>query len=457
VPTDGFAAGVSPPLAHRFEEQLARSALLRDATAVGVAVSGGLDSQVLLHLLRFGTAARHVDLFALHFDHRMRTGSAADAAWVAGLCAAWEVPLSTARADRPLASETAARAARYAFFDGELDARPGALVATAHHQDDQVETVLYRLLRGSGVSGLRGIPERRGRYRRPLLAFARAELAAYAGATGIRPRHDVTNEELSRARNAIRHLLLPALERARSGARAAVLRLAAAADDAETRFAPLVDEAERLAVSRRDDGAILLATVWFHAYHPEIRTLLLRRLLARLGCVPGRTGTRAAMQFISRGRSGGRLDLPRGVQLESGFDRIVLRRVPPPAAPDEAVVITEAGSGRGTARVGGRSWRVRWSREAAPPDAWTTSIDPAAVRFPLVVRGWRPGDRIRLRYGTKKLKKLFGEMRLDRQARSRTPVLAEGRDRVLWIVGQVRSIDARPGPEPALHITVMDG
>jgi tRNA(Ile)-lysidine synthase len=446
------------PLAARFAAHLAESALLPPGAPVAVALSGGLDSQVLLHLLRFA-AAPPGELLALHYDHRMRDASAADAAWVAGLCTAWQVRLVSGVANRPLRSETDARAARYAFFESALAERPGVRVATAHHLDDQAETILFRLMRGSGLTGLRGIAPRRARYVRPLLPFARAELDAYARLHDIRGRPDATNAELNRPRNAIRHLVLPHLERTRPGARAAVLRLSEAAAETEARFAPLLDEAERLAARTRPDGAILLATAIVRAYHPGIRGLLLRRLLGRLGSAPGRMGTRAAMQFISTGRIGGRIDLPGGVQLERGYDQHVLRRTAAALPGDRSIAIPGPEFGSGTARIGGRRLVVRWrtSTDADGGHAHATRVDPGAVRFPLELRGWRAGDRIRLAYGTKKLKKLFGELRLDQQARSRTPVLAEGRDRILWIVGHVRSVDALPGTEPALHITVMDG
>jgi tRNA(Ile)-lysidine synthase len=91
-------------------------------------------------------------------------------------------------------------------------------------------------------------------------------------------------------------------------------------------------------------------------------------------------------------------------------------------------------------------------------DGWFTVLDPAAVRFPLTLRGWLPGDRIRLAYGSKKLKKVFGEVQMTRAARSRTPVLAEPGGQVLWLVGVQRSIDAPAhGRQDVLRITVMDG
>src|SRR5690606_8586295 len=137
---------------------------------VVVALSGGLDSVVLLHLLRFGTART---VCAAHFDHAMRSDSGADALWVSGLCRAWGVPLAAARAEDPPRSEAAARELRYAFLHAAAERFAADALATAHHADDQAETVLFRLARGTGLAGLAGIPARRGIIARPLLAFTR--------------------------------------------------------------------------------------------------------------------------------------------------------------------------------------------------------------------------------------------------------------------------------------------
>src|SRR5690606_39531002 len=146
---------------------------------------------------------------AAHFDHGMRPGSAADAEWVAGLCEAWRVPLERERAASPPRSQAEARAARDRLLQ-HAAARVGAdRIATAHHADDQAETVQNRSIRGTGLRGLAGIPERRGRIVRPLLPFRRAELEAYARAAGLRHRADPPNYPLSYARHPLRHEVRP--------------------------------------------------------------------------------------------------------------------------------------------------------------------------------------------------------------------------------------------------------
>ena len=402
-----------------------------------VALSGGLDSVVLLHLLRFPLRDLDLRLSAAHLDHGMRPGSAADAAWTRGLCRAWGVPLTTERLARPPRSEAEARRARYRYL--ERTAPPAALIATAHHRDDQAETVLFRAIRGTGVRGLRGIAPRRGRVVRPLLPFGRAALEEHARTHGLSPREDPTNRDTSFARNRIRHETLPALEAIRPGATRSLARLAERARVSEAAWEAALEALERAAVIAEDPSGVTLARPVLHSYHPELRARLLRRVLRRYGSTPDRAGTHAALEFISSGPSGGEFHVRGNLRLERDFDRI---RVGPVARPgdgpaDVPLVIRDAGSGRGEALVGGRRVTVRWGTEGSAGAGERAVVrDP---RFPVTIRARAPGDRIRLGYGSKPVKKLMSERRVGREERRSTPVVADGGGRILWVVGIARA------------------
>src|SRR5690606_33652142 len=398
-------------------------------------------------------------LVAAHFDHRMREGSADDAAWVAGLCRAWDVPLIRGSATAPLRTEDDARRARYAFLHDAARQAGADRIATAHHADDQAETVLFRIIRGTGLRGLAGVPERRGRIVRPLPPCRRAELGAYARAAGLRHRVDPTNLVLGYARNRLRHDVLPRLERIAPGAAGALARLAREARAAEHAWESLLDDVGR-AVASIDGGGVRLARERLPSSYAHVRARLLRRLLRRFGSHPDRAGTRAALEFIRLGASGGHFDVIGGVRLEREFDRIRMRPGPrraESAAVDRPLIITRPERGEGVAIIGGRRLAVEWTlgHEDAVPS--TAAFDAAALRFPLELRGWRAGDRIRLPYGAKKLKKLFVERRIGRSERATTPVLADAGGRVVWVAGVAHAAGTEPTPDgPAFHLRIRD-
>src|SRR5687767_12137918 len=199
-------------LIDRFHSTLREYALLPSDGHVLVACSGGLDSVVLLHLFRESAELLGVRVSAAHFDHAMRDDSGADADWVAGLCRAWTIPLLRDRAQQNLRAEADARVARYAFLERAAASAGADRIATGHHADDQAETVLFRLLRGTGLDGLSGIPVRRGQVIRPLLLASREELESYARSHRLSWREDLSNRSLAFARNRIRTGLLPAIE-----------------------------------------------------------------------------------------------------------------------------------------------------------------------------------------------------------------------------------------------------
>ena len=443
-------------LPEQFRAALLHSRLIEPGNTVLVAVSGGLDSVVLLHLLRSVREDLRLHVHVAHFDHRMRSDSASDAAWVMQLCDDLRVACTVGSAEGIPRNEEDARAFRYDFLERTADTVAADRIATAHHADDQAETVLFRMLRGTGVDGLAGIPERRGRIVRPLLPFRRSELEQWAEAERLDWREDPSNVTRVYARNRIRLDVLPQLEAEWPGARRTLTRLARAAARNRDAWQSALGEIEKRVILSEDTGIIELARGVLLEYHPEIRARLLRRWLARLGRVPGRAGTAVAQTFIRAGESGSGIHLSGGLRAERDFDIIRLyRAVAANTDPDQPLWIENAATGGGETIVGGLRYRVRWSVGAGAVTGESAGFDLTDLRFPLAVRGWAPGDRIQLPIGSKKLKKLFVEKRLGRERRRTVPVLVDSKDHVLWVVGLARSAEAEPVPDrAALCITV---
>ena len=442
----------------QFRESLRRNRLIEPGDTVLIAVSGGLDSVVLLRLLHSVREEMSLHLHVGHFDHRMRADSASDSAWVMQLCEDWQVGCTVGCAELSPRNEEEARRLRYDFLERTADAIGARRIATAHHADDQAETVLFRMLRGTGVDGLAGIPARRGRIVRPLLPFRRSELKEWAEETRLDWREDPSNATRVYARNRIRLDLLPRLEEQWPGTRHALTRLARAARRSRDAWESALAEIEKRVILSEDTGIIELARGVLLEYHPEIRARLLRRWLTRLGRAPGRAGTAVAQTFIRAGESGSGIHLSGGLRAERDFD--VIRLYHAAAAntdPDQPLWIENAASGSGETIVGGLRYNVRWSVGAGAAMGASAGFDLTDLRFPLAVRGWSPGDRIQLAFGSKKLKKLFVEKRLGRERRRTVPVLVDSKDHVLWVVGLARSAEAEPVPErAALCITVSD-
>lgn len=193
-----------------------------------VAVSGGVDSIVLLDALYRASGKLALELAVAHVDHAVRAGSADDAAFVAGVATALGLPFFTERLVAPGRSEDALRKARYAALGRLLTASGCERVALGHTRDDQVETLLFRLLRGAGPRGAGAMRSLEGDRVRPLLDVPRADVLTWARAHDLAWREDPTNAELGFSRNRLRHELLPVLRSLAPAGEGAMARFALA-------------------------------------------------------------------------------------------------------------------------------------------------------------------------------------------------------------------------------------
>ncbi len=437
------------------EARFARAlAALRPPPGTGlVAVSGGTDSLVLLDLLVLTRAEHGLRLVVGHVDHGLHPESASVAAAVADRARALELPFETARLDLETdASETTARAARYRWLEATLERLGPGVILTAHHRDDQVETVLMRVLRGSGPAGLAGMAPRRGRVLRPLLGFSREEVHAHAAARGIAGWADPANLAPRHLRSWVRQHLLPMLRARVPAVEAHLLSLAAQAGVSRAGW-DLALEQLPLAVRREAQG-ISVASAPFRAYDSRLSACLLGAVARRAGLTLGRARARRVLGLLGRARSGARTDLGGGWIAEIRFDRLALVRPQPPGAWSARLGGPEA---RGEFAVG--PWRFRWSREPAPGRlarvGWTTWLAPARYE----VRPWAAGDRIRPLGGTGRrlVVRCMQDAKVGRSDRSAWPVVSLG-GTVLWVPGVCRADASVPleGTE-ALRIDVERG
>jgi tRNA(Ile)-lysidine synthase len=283
--------------------------LVLPETPVLVALSGGADSTSLVAALAaLRDAGRAGPVSACHVDHGLRPDSAADAGACRALCERLGVPLRVVAVQVGGGNlQAAARRARYAALRAVAAEVGAARIATAHTRSDQAETVLLRLSRGAGARGLAGIPPRRGAIVRPLIDRSRAEVLSYLAARGLPHREDPTNATARFDRNRVRHEVLPALERLRPGAEAALARAADLLRDDER---ALEREARRLAPG----GQAAVATAVLRDASAAVAGRVVRRLWKAA------TGSRkslssrhvAAVLRLARRPRPGRVSLPGG-------------------------------------------------------------------------------------------------------------------------------------------------
>ena len=456
--TDKGRGHAHRPLDVRFRGHVEASGWLDGATAMVAGISGGVDSMVLLHLLRFGRLRGAVSLHVAHVDHRMRPRSEEDAAWVAQICADWDVDFHLHTAARPVAGEAEGRELRYAFFEEvRRGLGDGAVTMTAHTADDQAETVLFRIARGSGPRGLAAVrPARPPHIVRPLLPFWRRELLAHAAEHSVPHRDDPSNLNTRWTRNRLRHTVLPLLEEAVPGAAAALAALADTSRLHSTALDALLDE--RIAALSTDapaarPGAALptrstatsptlsLDRDALLALPDPVLPMLLRRAVARLGSEPSRAATAELLRFVRESPSGRRLHPTGGVVVERHLGEIRIRRTsnppPSPRSVSTPAVAISIGPEPGQGRYAEGGWVVdaAWGPEPRMGFQHVARFARDGVSFPLLLRPWAPGDRMTMPYGRKKVKKLLLEARMPADLRAGIPVVADAGGAVCWIPG----------------------
>ena len=379
-----LASAISMMLPSRVAIAISLHGIFEPGERVVVAVSGGPDSLALLSVLREILPAVPLRLTVAHFDHGWRPGSQDDRDFVASMARTWGYAFHTARADDDTPhTESAARTARYAFLRRTAADTRSTAIALGHTQDDQVETLLLHLLRGSGSRGLGAMRRRDGDLARPLLDITRKEIEGYLERLHLTPRRDPSNDDPRFTRNRLRQQVLPAIDAFDPAARELLARTADILSDEDRFF-----DAEILGLPddlRKDRPA-------FARLPPALQRRVIRRL------VP-----------------------------DAGFLEVeALRRGEPPA--------TVAPTARTSAHLIVRTC-------TCDPGAFKARdqvghLDADLVQQPLVVATRRPGDRMRPLglEQAKRLQDILVDAHVPRHLRDTLPVVSD-REEIVWIPG----------------------
>lgn len=411
---------------------------------VVVAVSGGADSVALLDILACLTEFS-LNLVVAHLNHSLRGAeSDGDETFVRELAARYGLPCEVARADVKelsrrdrLSLEEAGRMARYAFLDEVAARRRAGVIALGHHADDQSETVLMRLLRGAGTTGLAGIaPKAGGRLVRPLLGVTRSEIEAYLRSRGICYRDDSTNADTNFLRNRVRHELLPYLATFNPSVRDRLVATAEALAADEELLEQVTDAA--FARHAAPGSMVALRVAGLAAEPVGVRMRLYRRAILLAKGDLARIGSRhlrAVDDLTGSARPNASLTLPDGVRVARNYETVSFGLSPERAAAGLHEILLD-GPGAYPLPGGG----TLLIEEAPVPGGWdgappaVACFDAETAPFPWLVRTFRAGDRIMPlgMSGRKKVKDLFIDEKVPLASRRRLPLLFCG-ERLIWV------------------------
>lgn len=468
--------------------QAARAALeaLPDGSRLVVGVSGGLDSVALLCALHHAGGS---EILVAHLDHALRAESPDDAAFVADLARTLALPLHTERLDvadwaarNGMGIEEAARQLRYDFLLRTAQNANAPFVALAHHADDNVETVLHRIVRGTGLRGLGGMPAARAlgpgvTLIRPLLTCRREQIEDFARSNGLTWRTDATNADTRLTRNYIRHTLLPGLrDRLNVRADEAILRLARAASAAGDLIArqghALLDQA----LQRADEAALVLSAPVLAAAEPLVVAEALREALLRLGA--GMKDLAAehlhAAAALPQAHPGATVNLPDNFEARRQSNLLILSRVhsPDPNPPPDRFgcpldwSLPQSSSPPGPSDIplpDGSSLhlralpfdRIAFERHLACPDANLEFLDADRLAPGLCLRLARPEETFAPlgAPGRQSVRDFLANAKVPPRSRATASCLADS-EGIVWLIGHrlADRVKVTPATTRILHL-----
>ncbi len=434
-------------LLSRFKSHLVTSRLIESGDKILVAVSGGLDSVALLHLLAQSHSDLQISLQVVHVHHGLREEEAdRDLEFSRKLAAALNLPFHfrkvNARAyaqSHKLSLEESARALRYQAFDEVLAETGATKLATAHTADDQAETILDHLLRGSGVTGLRGILQKRDSYARPLLVFTRHELDDFVRQNKIVFCEDSSNRDASFKRNRIRHELIPYLKKHfNSNLTDTLGRTATILDENEAFLTEFAGNAYKSLVSLQKKNEIILEIEPFLSYF----TIVQKYILIHAGlllCIPRVEWTfkkfERILKSVASKKVGKRIQINREFEAYIDHDGLALRKRVVPTLKMKIDLRKEHS-------VPFQDFEICWSIMNKTESLQLKKnynvefVDFDKTGHSVCLRTCLPGDRfIPLNSsGHKKLASFFSDQKVPHHLRRETPIL-ESASGIIWIGG----------------------
>lgn len=408
------------------------------------ALSGGRDSMAMLHILSMLAEEEGFRIAAAHFNHRLRPTADRDEDFVRNWCRERDIPLTCGAGDvkafaarEGLGVEDAARKLRYAFLETAARDMGAERIATAHHREDNAETVLLHLLRGTGLQGLCGIAPVRGKIVRPLLETRRAEIDEYVQRNSIPYVEDESNQDARFTRNRLRLDVLPLLEEISPGCGS---RIAAAAELLREENDHLRREAEAL-VPEVENDAIVLPIPVLDRQDKAIQRRLVRAMGQKLGVELTKAQTEAVLSL----KTGGCLDLPEDLCAVRKPHRLILKKHPPFPPP---LTLHDGAQDWGP-------WRITVRRSEDPPEEGPDRIILRDTVGELTVAVWDGTGRLAVENGSRTIKRLLADRGVPMERRKEHPALfLDGR--IAAVFGVAVDWEYRPQKEGTCLVITLE-
>lgn len=435
---------MTDPLVRKVRAFCEKHDMLPKGGMVLCALSGGRDSMAMLHILSMLAEEEGFRIAAAHFNHQLRPTADRDEDFVRNWCRERDIPLTCGAGDvkafaarEGLGVEDAARKLRYAFLEDAARDMGAERIATAHHREDNAETVLLHLLRGTGLQGLCGIAPVRGKIVRPLLETRRAEIDEYVQRNSIPYVEDESNQDARFTRNRLRLDVLPLLEEISPGCGS---RIAAAAELLREENDHLRREAEALVPEAADGMAALPASV----LDQQDKTIQ-RRLVRAMGQKLGVELTRAQTEAVLSLKSGGCLDLPEDLCAVRKPHRLILKKRPPFPP---LLTLHDGAQDWG-------SWRITVRRSEGLPEEGPDRIILRDTVGELAVSVWDGTGRLAVENGSRTIKRLFADRGVPMERRKEHPALfLDGR--IAAVFGVAVDWEYRPQKEGTCLVITLE-
>lgn len=421
--------------------------LLRPGDHYLLGVSGGVDSIVLLHYF-VNNPMLNKQLTVVHVNHQLRPEADMEAKFVREICEAYDVPFMEKIIDvqgiqksEKIGLEEAARQGRYRCFEEVMVSVEASSLVLAHHADDQVETILMRLTRGSQGSGYAGMPIKRafsrGQLIRPFLAVTKKDIMLYAKANKLKHVEDASNAEDDATRNRFRHHVVPLLQQENQQ----VAKQFSAFHEEQTdlsEFATTMMLKQIEDVILKEDKRYVVQIEKFKKLHKIIQTLMIRQVIRELlpdnSVSISKNNIIDVLDLLKAASPSAKLYLPSGLQLFRVYDEAYFQfdnmekseRFYYEMQPLTTVQLPGNGS---------ISCEILTEDSIIHPEKTQLVLNATDIEFPLIIRSRLPGDRIKLKKtgGTRKLKNILIDEKIPQHLRDGIPVVTDATGEIIWL------------------------